>query len=155
MTENLVGLLGSWVINVGVTSLSCHTQFKSESGGRASHLCRPRFICVMTFSWSQSYSKGFSLGETPVSPLGKSDSQLIPSGCRAVLRGHSGVMFSSQAPSWLHSSFGPTSLSCAKQLSLWLRERAISRSDMIWCDGCCAKELLSLINLSSQRCTSE
>ena len=41
------------------------------------------------------------------------DSRPIPLGCGAVLRGHTWVGFRGRAPSWQHSSFGPTSLSCA------------------------------------------
>ena len=41
------------------------------------------------------------------------DSRPIPSGCGAVLGGHTWVMFRGRAPSRQHSSFGPTLLSCA------------------------------------------
>ena len=47
------------------------------------------------------------------SSLLKIDCRPIPSGCVAVLRGHTWVVFRGRAPSWQHSSFGPTSLSCA------------------------------------------
>ena len=45
------------------------------------------------------------------SSLSKIDSQPIPSGCGAVLRGHTWVVFRGRAPSLQHSSFGPTSSS--------------------------------------------
>ena len=56
--------------------------------------------------------RGF-LRELQFSSLLKIDSRPIPSGCGAVLRGHTWVVFRGRAPSRQHSSFGPTSLSCA------------------------------------------
>ena len=52
------------------------------------------------------------------SSLLKIDSRPIPSGCGAVLRGHTWVMFRGRAPSRQHSFFGPTSLSCALSYSV-------------------------------------
>ena len=46
------------------------------------------------------------------SSLLKIDSRPIPSGCGAVLRGHTWVVVRGRVPSRQHSSFGPTSLSC-------------------------------------------
>ena len=64
------------------------------------------------FQSISTWLRGFSPG-TPVSTLLKMDSQSNPSGCGAVLRGHTWVVFRDRAPSWQHSSFDPTSLSCA------------------------------------------
>ena len=50
--------------------------------------------------------------------LRKIDSRPIPSGCGAVLRGHTWVVVRGRAPSRQHSSFGPTSLSCALRNSV-------------------------------------
>ena len=82
----------------------------------ASHLCDPgstlaRVVCGLSFSRSQSDSEGFSPGLRFFSLI-KIDSRPIPSGCGAVLRGHTWVVFRGRAPSRQHSSFGPTSLSC-------------------------------------------
>ena len=52
------------------------------------------------------------------SSLLKIDSLPIPSGCGAVLPGHTWVVFRGRAPSRQHSSFGPTSLSCALRNSV-------------------------------------
>ena len=63
--------------------------------------------------WLEFQSISTWLGEfTPVSSILKIDSQSNPSGFGAVLRGHTWVVFRDRAPSWLHSSFDPTSLSC-------------------------------------------
>ena len=61
--------------------------------------------------------RGFS-PRTPISSLLKIDSQSNPSGCGAVLRGQTWVVFRDRAPSWLHSSFDPTSLSCVLRNSV-------------------------------------
>ena len=65
----------------------------------------PRVVCGLSFS-------RFSPG-TPVFLPRKIDSRPISSGCGAVLRGQTWVVFRGRAPSRQHSSFGPTSLSCA------------------------------------------
>ena len=57
--------------------------------------------------------------DTPVPSLLKIDSQSNSSGCDAVHRRPSTwVMFRGRAPSRQHSSFGPTSLSCALRNSV-------------------------------------
>ena len=69
---------------------------------------------------------------TPVSLLLKINSHSNPSGCGAVLWSHIWIMFRGRASSRQHSSFGPTSLSCALCNSVYrLQERVISRSDII------------------------
>ena len=45
-------------------------------------------------------------------------SRPISSGCGAVLRGHTWIVFRGRAPSRQHSSFGPTSMSCALSKSV-------------------------------------
>ena len=84
------------------------------------------YKCCM---WIEFQSQpDFSPG-TPVSSLLKIDSQSSPSGCGAVLRSHTRIVFRGRAPSRQHSSFGPTSLSCTLCNSVYgLRERVISRS---------------------------
>ena len=79
---------------------------------------RPRFNSGSGRMWAEFQSisiwlGGFLLRVLRFSSLLKIYSQPIPSGCGAVLRGHTWVVFRSRAPSRLHSSFGPTSLSCA------------------------------------------
>ena len=60
------------------------------------------------------------------------DSQSNPSGYGAVLLSHILIVFRGRAPNQQHSSFGPTSLSCALGNSVYgLRERVISRSSSI------------------------
>ena len=84
----------------------------------AFHLCDPGLtlgpgiVCGLSFSRSQPDSEVF-LRVLRFSSLSKIDSQPIPSGCAAVLRGHPWVVFRSRAPSQQHSSFGPISLSRA------------------------------------------
>ena len=65
----------------------------------------------------------FSFPGTLVSPFSKIDSQSNPCGCGAVLRGHIRVVFRGRALSRQHSSFGPTSLSCALRKSVYDREK--------------------------------
>ena len=74
------------------------------------------FQLILTWLW------GFSPG-TPVSSLLKIDSQSNPSGCDAMLRGHTRIVFRGQAPGRRHSSFGPTSLSCALLNSVYYCEK--------------------------------
>ena len=83
---------------------------------RASHLCDPgstlaRVVCGLSFSRSQSESEGFS----PGTPVFLPPQNRLPaySGCGAVLRGHTWVVFRGRSPSRQHNSFGPTSLSYA------------------------------------------
>ena len=54
-----------------------------------------------------------------------------PSICDAVLRGHTGVVFRGRAPSRQHSSFCPTSLSCAPRISVYDCERGRFASQIL------------------------
>ena len=74
-------------------------------------------VCGLSFSRSQSHFEGF-LQALQFPPSSKIDSQSNPSGCGAVLRGHTWVMFRGQAPSWQHSSFNLASLSCTLRNSV-------------------------------------
>ena len=59
-----------------------------------------------------------------------SNSQCNPSGCGAVLQGYTWIVFRGRAPSRQHSSFGPSSLSCVLQNSVWdCKKKTISKSD--------------------------
>ena len=88
------------------------------------------YKCCMwiEFQSISTWLRGFSPG-TPVSSLLKIDSQSNPSGNGAVLQSHIWIVFRGRAPRRQHSSFGPTSLSCALCNSVYrMRERVISRS---------------------------
>ena len=63
-------------------------------------------LAYLVYSEKSSYHKYYHHCRTI-------DSRPIPSGCGAVLRGQTWVVFRGRAPSRQHSSFGPTSLSCA------------------------------------------
>ena len=96
------------------------------------------YKCCMwiEFRSISTWLRGFSPG-TPVSSLIKIDSQSNPSGCGAVLRSHIWIVFRGWAPNRQHSSFGPTSLSCALGNSVYgLRERVISRSSSLLQNAC-------------------
>ena len=88
---------------------------------RASHLYDPGSTLASGRMWAEFQSIsiwlwGFFSGYSGFPPSSKSTPlfhQAIPSGCGAVLRGHTWVVFRGRAPSRQHSSFGPTSLSCA------------------------------------------
>ena len=89
------------------------------------------WVNILDYCRSQSDSKGFFPG-TPVflltprvfflvlqfSSLSKIDSQLIPSRCGAVLRGHAWVVFWGWVPKQQHGSFGATSTSCGLHNSI-------------------------------------
>ena len=84
----------------------------------ASHLCDPGSTLASGRIWAEFQSKlnltqRVFLRVLRFSSLLKIDSRPIPSGCGAVLRGHTWVVFSGGAPSWQHSSFSPTSLICS------------------------------------------
>ena len=97
-----------------------HTFGGSQGGlvviNRASHLCDPgstlaQIVCGLSFSRSQSDSEGFS----PGTPVFLPHQNWLPAysirlWCCAP---RTWVVFRGRAPSRLHSSFGPTSLSCA------------------------------------------
>ena len=98
-----------------------------------SHAFHLYYKCCMwiEFQSISTWLRGFSPG-TPVSSLLKIDSQSNSSGCGAVLRSHIWIVFRGRAPNRQHSSFGPTSLSCALCNSAYgLRERVISRSTIL------------------------
>ena len=85
---------------------------------------------------------------TPVSSLLKIDSQSNPSGCGAVLRSHIWIVFRGRTPNRQHSSFGPTSLSCALCNSVYgLRERVISRPSILFCFDQHWTPLFRLLNI--------
>ena len=97
------------------------TSNKSQHGlvviKHASHLCDPgstlaRVVCGLSFSRPQSDSEGFSPG-TPVflPPQNRLPAYSIRLWCCAP-RSYMGVV-RGRVPSRQHSSFGPTSLSCA------------------------------------------
>ena len=77
------------------------------------HLCHPgstlgpEIVCGL----SVNLTPRVFLRVLRFSSLSKIDSQPIPSGCGAVLRRHTWVVFRGRAPSRQHSSFDPTSLS--------------------------------------------
>ena len=97
-----------------------------------SHAFHLYYKCCMwiEFHSISTWLRGFYPG-TPVSSLLKTDSQSNSSGCGAELRSHIWIVFRGRAPNRQHSSFGPTSLSCALCNSVYgLRERVISRSTL-------------------------
>ena len=60
-----------------------------------------------------------------------SNSHCNPSGCGAVLRGHTWIVFRGRAPRRQHSSFGPSSLNCVLRNSVWdCKKKTISKSDI-------------------------
>ena len=74
------------------------------------------WVNILDYCRSQSDSKGFSPGTPVFLPQQNwlpAYSQLIPSGCGAVLRGHAWVVFWGRASIWQHGSFGATLTSCA------------------------------------------
>ena len=105
------GLVSHWLKNWR----EIFSQFGSQAGvvdiNHAFHLYNKCCMWI-EFQSISTWLRGFSPG-TPVSSLLKIDSKSNPSGCGAVLRGHIWVVFRDRAPSWHHSSFDLTSLSCA------------------------------------------
>ena len=107
------GLISGWVtIGIKYPVLYC---LGSQAGVMdINHAFHLYYKCCMwtEFQSISTWFRGFSPG-TQVSSLLKIDSQSNPSGCGAVLRRHIWIVFRGRAPSRLHSSFAPTSLSCA------------------------------------------
>ena len=92
---------------------------RSQAGvvdiNHAFHLYNKGCMWVV-FQSISTWLRGFSPGI--FSSLLKMYSQSNPSGSGAVLRGHTWVVFRGRASSRLHSSFDPTSLSCARRNSV-------------------------------------
>ena len=78
------------------------------------HKCCMRIDFQSISTWLRRFPPG-----TQISSLLKIDSQSNPSGYGAVLWGHTWVVFRGRAPSRQHSSFCPTSLSCALRNSVY------------------------------------
>ena len=108
---------------------SLGSQAGVEDINRAFHLY---YKCCMwvEFQLISTWLRGFSPG-TPVSSLLKIDSQSNPSGCDAMLRGHTRIVFRGQAPGRRHSSFGPTSLSCVLLNSVYDCEKGRLASQIL------------------------
>ena len=101
--------------------------------GVVNHAFHLNYKCCMwaEFQSISTWLRRFSPG-TPVSSLLKIDSQSNPTGCGAVLRGHTWVVFRGRALSRQHSSFRSDLVELRpSQFSLRLRGRAIRRSDII------------------------
>ena len=88
-------------------------------------------VCGLSFSRSQPDFEGFlrALRFPPYSKLTPSLIHLAVVLGMGVVRSHTWIVFRGRMPNRQHSSFGPTSLSCALCNSVYgLRERVISRS---------------------------
>ena len=101
------GLISGWV-TIWIDFLWC-TRLKSITPSTST----TNVLCELSFSRSQPDFEGLFRA---LRFLPSSKSTL--SGCGAVLRGHTWVVFRDRAPSWLHSLFDPTSLSCVLRNSV-------------------------------------